>query len=110
MQPEESSPVFYLSADLSVPGRFSTQSVQAAELRLIGHFYIKTENNLAAGACAADFCRLNGIRFKDYLSFPVPITAERIREFEPEHQTAFDVATRDGEAVVVSVVFGSSNP
>jgi hypothetical protein len=99
-------PIYYLRAFIEANGRFSPQSVVASEKSLIAHFYIRSDSQPNAGAIAQDFCRLQGLTFTDYICLPSTITREMVGEHEDEHIQAFDLAERDGEAVVISVVLG----
>jgi hypothetical protein len=99
-------PIYYLRAFIAANGRFSSSSVQAPETTLVAHFYIRTDSQAAAGAVAHDFCRMQGLIFKEYIRLPNPITRAMIGEHEDEHVQAFELAAREGEAVVISVVLG----
>jgi hypothetical protein len=101
--PAQSS-IFYLRAELGVGGRFSPAYLGAREVRLVEHFYVQAEQDIHAGAIAHDICRLQGLEFKEYISLPSLIGEEMIREYEPEHEEAFQVACREGRAVIVSIV------
>ena len=75
-----------------------------AEARYIAHLYLRVEDEVYASAWASDFCADNGFEFKEFLSLPVVMDATKIREYEPEHKSAYEFALERGHASVVSVV------
>jgi hypothetical protein len=99
-------PIYYLRALVAVAGRFCPSSVRAPEIALVAHFYIQADSQPTAGAVAHDLCRLQGLTFEEYICLPSPVSREQIGEHEDEHIQAFELANRDGEAMVISVVLG----
>ena len=95
--------VFYLRHLVTTSIQLSAWK-EERELDLHAHFYVRCENDLDAGAVAADYESRNGLTFVEYVSLPVPLSKSQIREYEPEHEDAFDVALSGGFACVVSMV------
>ena len=98
--------IYYLRALVAARDHFSPPEVRAPELALVAHFYVRADDQPTAGAWAHDWCRLQGLAFVEYICLPNPIVRAQIGESEGEHIQAFELAQSEGEAVVVSVVFG----
>ncbi len=77
---------------------------KAHATRYIAHLYLRVEDTTYASAWASDFCTDNGYEFMEFLSHPVVMEESLVREYEPEHQTAFALAQERGHATVVSIV------
>ena len=95
--------VYCLSAILGGEARPWLSAAQITEFPLVAHFYMRAENDVSAGAMAHDWCRLEGLEFKEYICLPNPIAREQIQNNE-EHIRAFELAQCEGGAVVVSAV------
>jgi len=104
MSPAE--PIYYLRALVGAHGGLCRHEIRAPELALVAHFYVRADGQPTAGAWEHDWCRLQGLTFSEYVCLPSPITREQIGEHETEHIQAFELAEREGEAVVISVVLG----
>ena len=102
------APVFYLRAFLSAPGALCAFPFgEARQVRLVAHFYLQAEGQPAAGARAHGWCQFHGLTFEEYICLPNVISQEQV-EGETEHEEALELARREGEAVVISVVLGMS--
>jgi len=99
-------PVYYLRALIEAGDRFCPPGVRAPELALVAHFYVRAIEQSTAGAWAHDWCRLQSLTFKEYICLPSAMTRDQIGENEEEQIQAFELAEREGEAVVISVVLG----
>ena len=77
--------------------------------RYIAHLYLQVEDEVYASAWASDFFTDNGYEFKEFLSLPVVMDATKIREYEPEHQSAYSLALEQGNGSVISIVFAPEN-
>jgi hypothetical protein len=73
-------------------------------VRYIAHLYLRVEDDTYASAWASDFCSDNGYEFKEFLSLPVIIDQSNIRGYEPEHQSAYELAFEKGHGSVISIV------
>ena len=99
-------PVFYLRAFLSAPSPLCAFPFgEARQVSLVAHFYLQAEGQPAAGARAHGWCQLHGLTFEEYICLPNVISQEQVAG-ETEHEEALELARREGEAVVISVVLG----
>ena len=101
------APVFYLRALLSAPGALCVFPFgEARQVSLVAHFYVQADGQPAAGAWAHDWCRFHGLTFEEYICLPNVISQEQV-DGETEHEEALELARREGEAVVISVVLAT---
>ena len=97
-------PVFYTRVEFLPPAQLMASVSVGSEARYIAHLYLQVEDEVYASAWASAFCADNGFEFKEFLSLPVAMDETKIRDYEPEHQSAYALALERGHASVVSIV------
>jgi len=99
--------VFYLRQAMKPPNRFSALPSSLKEVSLHAHFYVLAEDGTDAGGAAGSFSLQTGLECEDYVCLPQLIDRSQIAEHESEHIEAYELAERDGFAVVLSLVSSS---
>jgi hypothetical protein len=98
-------PIFYTRVEFLAPSPLMASVSVGTPTRYIAHLYLQVEDEVYASAWASDFCTDNGYEFKEFLSLPVVMNKTKIREYEPEHQSAYALALERGHGSVISIVF-----
>ena len=75
---------------------------------MVAHVYVRSEDPVNAGAAGADFFDQQSLEFVEYLSLPRRLSRLQISDDEFEHAQAYDIACREGVAIVMSTVLGAS--
>jgi hypothetical protein len=97
-------PIFYIRVEFAPQAPLISSTSMGTAARYIAHLYLQVEDSTYASAWASDFCTDNGHVFVEFLSHPVVMEELLVREYEPEHQTAFALAQEKGHATVISIV------
>ena len=102
------TPIFYLRAYVSASATLCALPLgQARQASVVAHFYVQTDSQPNAGAWAHDWCRFHGLVFEDYICLPNVLTRAQV-DGETEHEEAYELALKEGEAVVISAVLGAA--
>lgn len=70
----------------------------------VAHFYVQTDDTNATGAVGSQFCAEQNLEFLEFLCLPQVISRAQIAEYEREHIEAYELAKREGIAMVMAVV------
>lgn len=98
------TPRIFLRHVMNSDARFSTLPSSVKELSLLAHFYILAEDETIAGDAAGLFSLETGLECTEYGCMPQPIERAQIAEHEAEYIEAYELAARNGFAVVLNSV------
>lgn len=100
--------IFYASAyveGMTEPDEKGSTCALAGSL--VAHFYIAADDELEAGSFIPFICQRYRIQFVDFIYLPGQETQDTVHALV-EHQFAFQEASRNGEALLLSVVMNGS--
>lgn len=99
--------VYYLAATLKLRKLRQLELKDEATENALCHFYLLAESDTQAGAIAADICRENSASFIRYLCLPHEMELSAVPKLD-DHQIAFDLASRTGKGLVVSLILNEA--
>ena len=74
------------------------------EITLLAHFYVVAEDEVNAGGAAGTFSLETGLECTEYICLPQALERSQIADHDTEHIEAYELAQRDGFAIVLSLV------